>query len=69
MDGKLFTACGMLEGNRQGMKRQPVQIKACSKESIMLSNPIIDVTDEGVGDMAKMAPDLVQPTCLGRRLD
>ena len=44
------------------MKRQPVQIKARSEESIMLSNPIIDVTDEGVGDMAKMAPDLVQPT-------
>ena len=59
MDSKLLTACWMLEGDPQGMKCQSMQIKARPEESIMFPHSVIDVTDERVGDVAKMTPDLV----------
>ena len=60
---------GMVKFDFKGVQSESVKAESCSEETVMFSNTVVYVADEGVGDMAEVTSNLVQPSCLRLCLD
>jgi hypothetical protein len=55
----------MSEGDRSGVQQHPSETEPVTKEAVVTTFAVGRVSDQGMADVMKMAPDLVETPRLG----